>query len=104
MVIVIFLWHIALIIDKMVYGASFCGIGAREILEIKAFLDQLLTTGKALSIRIQLCQDIMVAGQDAVDFPNYVDLFVCFLVVIAVAARVAAKLLVEATDERLTAV
>ena len=101
---VVLLRHITLVVNETVNSTRLGGVNMCKILEIKAFLDQLLTTGKALSIGIQLCQDIMVAGQDAVDFPNYVDLFVCFLVVIAVAARVAAKLLVEATDERLTAV
>ena len=46
----------------------------------------------------------MVTCQDAVDFPNHVDLFVCLFVVIAVAARVAAKLFVDTSDDRFTAV
>jgi hypothetical protein len=97
-VIVVFLWHISLVINEVIDGTSLGRVGTRKVLEVKAFFVQLLAGSEAFSVGIQLRQDIMVASQDAVDFPNYVDLFVCFLVVVAVAARVAAKLLVEATD------
>jgi hypothetical protein len=88
----------------MIDGTGFGRVGTRKVLEVKALLVQLLAGGEALSARIQLHQDIMVAGQDAVDFPNHVDLFVRFLVVIAVAARVAAKFLVDTPDDGFTAV
>jgi hypothetical protein len=103
-VIVVFLWHISLVINEVVDGTGLGCVGTRKVLEVKAFLIQLLASGKAFSAGIQFRQDIMVAGQDAVDFPNHVDLLVGLLVIIAVAARVAAEFLVEATDERLTTV
>ena len=80
------------------------GIGTREVLEVKAFLLQLLTTRKAFAAGIQLLKDIPVARSDAVDLPDHVDLFVGLLVVIAVAARVAAELLVDTPDDRFTAI
>ena len=85
-VIVIFLWHISLVINEVIDGTSLGRVGTRKVLEVKAFLVQLLAGSEAFSAGIQLCQDIMVAGQDAVDFPNHVDLLVRFLVVIAIAA------------------
>jgi hypothetical protein len=103
-VIVVFLWHISLVINEVVDGTGLGCVGTRKVLEVKAFLIQLLASGKAFSAGIQFRQDIMVAGQDTVDFPNHVDLLVGLLVIIAVAARVAAEFLVEATDEWLTAV
>jgi hypothetical protein len=93
-VIVVFLWHISLVINEVIDGTSLGRVGTRKVLEVKAFLVQLLAGSEAFSIGIQLRQDIMVASQDAIDFSNHVDLLVRFLVVIAVAARVAAKFLV----------
>jgi hypothetical protein len=103
-IIVVFLWHISLVINEVVDGTGLGCVGTRKVLEVKAFFVQLLASGKTFSAGIQFRQDIMVAGQDAVDFSNHVDLLVGLLVIIAVAARVAAEFLVEATDERLTAV
>ena len=99
-----FLGHIALVVDVMVNGSGFGCISTRKVLEIKAFLFQLLATGKAFAVRVQFDQDVVVARQDAVDASNHVDLLVRFFVVVAVAARVAAKLLVDAPDDGFTAV
>ena len=104
MVLVILFRHKALVVDEMVNGTCLGRIRARKILEIKSFLIELLSTGKAFPIGIQFLQNVMVTRQDAVDSPDHVDLLVRLLVVIAVAARVAAELLVHAPDDRFTAV
>ena len=88
----------------MVDGTCLGRIGTRKVLEIKAFLRQLLAAGKALPVGIQLLQDVVVTGQDAIYLSHHVDLFVGFFVVVAVAARVTAEFLVHATDDRFTAV
>ena len=98
------LWHVALVVDKMVDRTRLGGVGAGEVFEIEAPLGKLLPTGKAFPIGIQFLQYVVVAGQDTVDFTDHIDLFVGLFVVVAVAARVAAKLLVHATDDGFTAV
>ena len=46
----------------MIDGTSLGRVGTCKVLEVKAFLVQLLAGGEALPTRIQLRQDIMVAG------------------------------------------
>jgi len=104
MVVVIFFRHIALVVYEMVNSSSLGRVSTRKVLEIKAFFSQLLFTGKAFPTRIQLLQNIMVARQYAIDFPNHIDLLVGLFVVVAVAARVAAKLLVDTPNDGFTAV
>ena len=99
-----FLGHIALVVDVMVNGSGFGRISTRKVLEIKAFLFQLLATGKAFAVRVQFDQDVVVARQDAVDSSNHVDLLVRFFVIVAVAARVAAEFLVHAANDGLAAI
>jgi hypothetical protein len=82
----------------MVDGSRFGRIGTREVLEIETFLRQLLAAGKAFPVGIHLLQNIVVACKDSVNLSHHIDLLVGLFVVVAVAARVAAKLLVEATD------
>jgi hypothetical protein len=88
----------------MVDGTRLGSVCTGKILEIKAFLGQLLSAGKAFPVGIHLLQYRVVARKDSIDFPYHIDLFVGLFVVVAVAARVAAKLLVDATDDRFTAV
>jgi hypothetical protein len=76
----------------------------RKILEIKAFLGHLLPRGETLSFLVQFLKDIVVACQNRVDVAHDVGLLVCFFVIIAVAARIAAEFLVHATINRLTAI
>ena len=87
MVVVVFLRHIALVVNEMVEGASLGCVGTRKEFEVKAFLGQLLSAGKAFPRGIQLQQDVVIAGQDAVDFPHHIDLLVGLFVVIAVSCR-----------------
>ena len=63
----------------MVDGTCLGRIGTRKVLEIKAFLRQLLAAGKALPVGIQLLQDVVVTGQDAIYLSHHVDLFVGFV-------------------------
>ena len=88
----------------MVDSTGFGGIGTRKVLEVTAFLGQLLAAGKAFPVGIQLLQYRMIACKDSIDFPYHIDLFVGLFVVIAVAARVSAKFLVDTPDDGFTAV
>ena len=85
-------------------GTGLGGIRARKVLKVKAFFGELLTGSETFPTGIQFQQNVMVSGQDAVDFPDHVDLLVGLLVVIAIAARVAAELLVHAANDGFTAV
>ena len=104
MVRIVFFRDIALVVDVMVNSTSLGRVGTRKVLEVKAFLLQLLTACQALAIGVQLLKDVAVARLDAVDAPNHIDLLVGLLVVIAVAARVAAELLVHAPDDGFAAI
>ena len=88
----------------MINGTGLSGVSARKELEIKSFLLELLMAGKALALGVQFHEDVVVAGQDAVDSPNHIDLLVRFFVVVAVAALVAAELLVHAPDDGFAAI
>ena len=103
-VFVALLGHIALVVDEVVDRARLGGIGASEVSEVEAFLLQLLTAGKALAVGVELNQDVVVAGQDAVDLSHHIDLLVGLFIVVAVAARIAAEFLVDTADERLATV
>lgn len=79
-------------------------INTRKVLEIKAFLLQLLSAGKAFAAGVQFLKDVTIAGQDAVDFSHHIDLLVGLFVIIAIAARVAAEFLVHAPNDGFAAI
>lgn len=99
-----FLWHIALVVNEMVDGACLGGISTGKVFEVKAFLGQLLSAGKAFPVGIHLLQYRVIPSKDSIDFPYHIDLLVCFFVVVAVAARVTAEFLVDTADDRFTAI
>ena len=104
MVDVVLLRHVALFVDEMVDRASLGSVRTGKVLEVKTFLLQLLPRNVTFSVGVQFLQYVAVACQNAVDFANEIDLLVGLLVIIAIAARVAAELLVDAPDKRLAAV
>ena len=99
-----FLGQVGLVVNNVIDGACFGFVEIGKIPEVKAFLGHLLPCGEALALLVQLLKDIVVPRQNRVDVAHDVGLLVGFLVVVAVAARVAAKLLIDAPDDRLTAI
>ena len=96
MIIVVFLFHVCLVVNHIIDRTSFCDVDMREILEIEAFFIQLLLADESLSLGIQLFQDVVVPRKNGIDIPDQIGLLVILFVVVAIAARVAAEFLIQA--------
>lgn len=96
MVLVVFLFHVCLIVNHIIDRACFCDVDMRKILEIEAFFIQLLLADESFSLRIQFFQYIVVSRKNGVNISDEIRLAVILFVVIAVAARVAAEFLIQA--------
>jgi hypothetical protein len=74
-----------------------------KILEVKPAFFQCASPYPRLSFGVELRKYCPVLSQNIVDVADKIDLFTVLLVVVIIAARIIAKLLVRPPNQRLTA-